>query len=262
MALGSWKAPLPLKLGGGGRAIVDTFYKQMQAARPDALSGKAGTQVDVENRAAARMLAAAWRATARRIAQADPTRLSSARRPVTFPDGTTESLSMLERWERILRLSPSPDATLQARRATVATRVAGLTSATLASITSSMVAAFGSWLLLIGTSTVAEVTYPGESPPGNVTAFWADGSFTFNAEYPGQYSGTFPWLSGLAHIVVVIAPPINVPQSEVDVRIGAARQVLDDVLPAWMTFEVSQLPPDQTEPGFFADISKVGQTAV
>lgn len=262
MAIGSWKSPFPLRFGGGATRTVDTFYKIMQASRPDILRGGEGTEVDVENKAAARLLAVGWRATERRVAQRNPLALSSLQTPVTFPDGTTESLSMLERWERILHLTPRLDESEQARRAAVASALLGQTSTNLRGVTDAMRAIFGSWLVSITENHVEDVDYSGKSPAGSVVAHWGTNAFVFSAEYPGSYDADYPWYSGVEHICVNIQPPDAVAQDEIDTKASKALAVLDDMLPARMSATISQLAPDQANPGFFLNVSFLNLTAL
>jgi hypothetical protein len=262
MAIGSWKAPFPLRFGGGTRKVIDAFYKQMQASRPDMLTGKEGTHVDLENKAAARMLEAGWRSTARRVAQRDPLALSTLKRPVTFPDGHVESLSMLERWERILRLTPRPEAGLRERRATVKARQVGQTSTSRQAVTDAMVAIFGSWFVSLVENDVDDVDYAGRPTPGNVHSHWGDSGTVFDANYPGEFDASWPWRTGLAIIAVVIQPPAATAQEDIDAKVGQAIATLDEMLPAWMLATISQLDPTQTSSGFFLDVSPLDYTAL
>ena len=65
-AFGDWRAPFPLRFGGRPHAAADMLYQTVKGARPDALTGGAGTEVDLENKVMARLLWMGWRATARR----------------------------------------------------------------------------------------------------------------------------------------------------------------------------------------------------
>jgi hypothetical protein len=262
MALGSWKAPFPLRFGGGTRKVIDAFYKQLQASRPDVLRGGEGTHVDVENKALARLLETGWRATQRRVAQRDPMKLSALQRPVTFPDGTVESLSMLERWERILLLTPRPEAGERERRAAVKARLVGQTSTNRQAVTDAMTAIFGSWFVEIVENDVDEVDYAGRATPGTVRAHWGDSGTTFSIDYPGEYDANWPWRTGLAVIAVVIEPPAATPREDIDAKKGQARATLDEMLPAWMVATVSEIAPDATGSGFFLDISPLDITAL
>ncbi len=262
MGLGDWRSPFPLRFGGNTHRLVDTFYKAMQASRPDMLTGGEGTEVDIENKAAARLLAMGWRATERRVAQRDPMKLSALATPVKFPDGTIESISMLERWERLLQIVPARGASDRARRAAVAGKLRGQTSTTLTAVTDAMISIFGSWFVSVSENSVDEVDYVGRATPGNVMAYWADSGFTFTDEYPGAYDADDSWTTGLAIIGIHFQPPAAVEQSLIDAKVRQANGILDDMLPAWMWGVVSQMASDAPDTGFFLDISSLDLTAL
>lgn len=252
---------------GGGVAVVDGFYRSMQGARPEALKGKAGTEIDIKNMVAARILAVAWWDTERRTNQRDPYRFTYARRD--YVDGDTgqhrpltDQLSVLERWERFLSIRPAGTASLQDRRAALAGRIVGFASNTRGAIDSAMSGAFGTWYQGLSEYHVSDVNYAGKVPPGNVVAFWGTVSTTFSAQYPGAYSATYPWRSGLCTITVNIAPPASVAQSVVDDRVSKALQTLDAILPAYMSASVSQWAVGQSGTGFFCDVSLLDFTAL
>lgn len=260
--IGDWRSPLPFKLGGRSHEIVDSMYKVVRSARPDMLAGGEGTEVDMENRALARMLGAGIRATKLRVAQRDPATLSTLRRAVTFPDGTIRVVSMLERWEAILLITPAEGATDNERRAVVGGRRAATISNDVISLSEAMGRLFGSWFVRISSNHVSDVDYATRPTPGSVYAHFGGPSTTFSADYPGSYDADYPWYSGVAQVTVVIQPPASVPQAEIDRRTAQALSLLDDTLPTWAQGDVSQLPADQTEDGFYAGISLVGLTAV
>lgn len=255
MTFGTWRAPFPLRFGGGGHTLISAMVDLIRAGRPAALRGEDGTDVELENRAMARMLAAAWRSTSRRVAQRDPRALTELQRPVTFPDGTTRTCSLLERWERILGLVPAPDASARQRRAAVHAALVGQASAKRSAIETAMQAIFGSWYRGLRENRVADVHYPGRVPEGTVHAYWPGPG---TAQYPGETSSTWPWRSALCQVSVQFQPPANTSQREVDARIAQATRVLDAQLPAWMTFFFSQWGPTQTTAGFFAGVSVAG----
>lgn len=260
--IGDWRSPLPIRLGGGAHEPVDAFYKAIRASRPDALSGGEGTAVDGENRALARMLAEGQRSTDLRVAQRDPMALSTLRREVTFPDGTTREVSILERWEDILFITPAEGATDHERRAAVAGRRAALVAGDILSLSGAMGSLFGDWFLRISTNRVADVDYAGRATPGSVYAHYGSGATVFSAQYPGSYDASLPWYSGVPIVTVVVQPTASIDQAEIDRRTAQAHALLDDTLPAWAIGYVSQLPADQTEDGFYAGVSLVGLTAV
>ena len=262
-----WQSPWPRRFGGGAHAPVATMLATVRAARPDALtSTEDGSEADLENKALARALVIGLHDNARRVAQRDPRSLSLVPRLVTYPDGTQAERSPLVRWERILGLTPARRAGPTARRAAVHAAIAATASAKRGSVETAMAGIFGDWYVGLQEPDLADVDYPGRATPGDVHAFWpvaSSGPDTFHdAEYPGEYSTTIPWASAMARVVVLIAPPAAVSQDDIKTRTGKAVQVLDDMLPAWMSFAVSQLPAGTTTPGFFVGVSYLGLTAL
>lgn len=259
-----WRAPMPFKLGGGRSETVRAMHEIVTNGRPLVLQGGGdGTEVQAEDRTFARMLAVGWRDSERRRKQGDPMKLSAEVRPVKDPEtGKVEALSMLERWEKILGIRSWDRDALVDRRRAVAARLRGYTSNTVATVNGAMGAVFGPWFLSVEERDISEVHYAGRVPAGTVHASWADSGFTFTAEYPGEYSAARPFYSGLANITINFVPPQNTDQSDVDAKASKALEVLDAILPAWMSATTSQWAVDQTTGGFLADISLIGLTAI
>lgn len=254
---------MPFKLGGRVGEPVDAFYRTIQAGRPEALRGGAGTEIDAKNMATARMLAIAWRDTQRRTLQGDPTRLTSARRD--YVDGNTGAHAMksvLERWEAFLKISPSDGASDYDRRAAVTGRLVGQGPNTRSGIDTAMIGIFGSWYQGISENKISDIDYAGKVPPGNVKAYYGLPGTVFSADFPGQYSVTYPWSSGLSLITINVQPPQAVPQTTINALIAKALQALDGMLPAWMAVGISQLAAGQNTAGFFCDISKLDFTSL
>lgn len=268
-AFGDWRAPFPLRFGGRPHAVADMLYQTVKGARPDALAGGAGTEVDLENKVMARLLWMGWRATARRVAQRDPAKLTADVRPVTLPDtGTTRTTSALARWEALLYLTPAPGASARTRRAAVKAALVSTSSARRVAVEDAMRAIFGSWLVGLAENRAVDVDYPGRATVGDVHAYWptvqdppTPDAF-HDADKPGEFSVTYPWRSALCIVCVQIQPPASTSQDEIDAKVGKAVAQLDDMLPAWMSATLSQFPPDQTVGGFYAGVSLVGLTAV
>jgi hypothetical protein len=268
MASFTWKAPWPRRFGGGAHRPVATMLDVVRAARPDLLASTGdGSEVDLENRVMARMLVTGLRATARRVAQRDPRKLSDAARLVAYPDGTQATRSPIQRWERILGLTPARGASPRERRAAILGALVSTTSARRASVEEAMAGVFGAWYVGLGENDVADVDYPGRSPAGTVAAYWPTAQAPLpdtlhDASYPGRYSATYPWRSDLCHIAVLFQPPASADPARVATLRGKALQVLDDMLPAWMSATVSQLAPGQSGGGFVLGVSYLGLTAL
>ena len=259
-----WKAPFPLRFGARAHDVVDGFYSSIVQNRPEVLRGGGpNAEVDIENKAIARALAIGWWDTERRVAQSDPLALSERHRPVKDPaTGTVSYLSMLERWEAILGIHARPDDTVFLRRQNVAARLRGYTSNARIDVQRAMLAIFGPWFQGVFENHVGDVDYPGRVPTGDVIAYWGTAATVFSAQYPGTYDATRPWRTGLAVINVSFQPPDATAQTDIDARVTKALAVLDDMLPAWMSAEISQWATGQTTSGFYAGVSLVGLTAV
>jgi hypothetical protein len=262
--LGTWRSPFPLRLGGNAERVVSALYDAVRASRPTMLRGGEGdTQVEQENKALARMAACGWRATQRRLTVRDPHKLSALKRPVTLPGASAPVLlSVLDRWESLLGLLLDGAQTDRSRREACAAHLATAGSNAQRAVRDAMATLFGSWFVSLSEHRASEVDYPGRSPAGEVHAEWGGAGFAHGADYPGDDGGDWLWRSAVAEIAVVVQPPASAPQREVDALVSRASALLDDLLPAWMDFHVSQLTPDQPGEGFYADISLVGLTAV
>lgn len=235
----------------------------MRQARPDMLRGEEGTEVDLEAKVAARLFAAGWRATERRTAQRDPAKLSALRRPVVLPGATAATLlSPLERWERILGLTPAAQASLTERRAAVKAKLVATASTRRAAVVETLGAIFGSWLVEVREFSASDVDYAGRVPAGTLHAFWASALFAFSAEHPGEFSSSWPWSSALCSITVEVRPPAATEPALARDAVGKAIRALDEQLPAWMGFVISQQPPEQTAAGFYLDTSLLDETAL
>lgn len=268
MASFGWQSPWPRRFGGNAHQRIATMLATVRSARPDMLTSTGDeSEVDAKNQVMARALVTGLAANERRVAQADPRRLTALVRPVTFPDGRTEETSILARWEKILGLKAQASASEYQRRQAVWGALVSTTSARRSSVETAMQGVFGSWYVGLGENDTADVDYPGKSPAGNVTAYWPTAQAatpdTFHdAEYPGRYSPTDAWRSNLCHIAVLFQPPASADPGDVNRARGKALQLLDDMLPAWMSATVSQLAPGSTASGFYLGVSYLGLTAL
>jgi len=212
---------------------------------------------------AALLLSVGLRAGDRRIAQRDPARLSIDQRPVTFPDaGQTITISMLQRWERILHLTPPPEQSERDRRAVILGRLSGSTSNRLGAITNAMAAVFGSWFVGVVANHVTDVDYPGRATPGTVQAHWPAPAGGYSSDYPGTADATYAWWTGLDIITVAFTPPPATDPAQIQRLTDQAFTTLDAILPAYMLGTVSQQDPAAPGAGFFLDISTLDNTAL
>lgn len=261
--VGTWRAPLPLRLGGKGHQRISDMMAVVEANRGSLLQGDENRFIEAENRMIARMLATGLRAVGRRVAQRDPASLSEYQRPVTLPgESEPQQLSPLERWERVLGLGWLSLRSPQARRAIVKARFLSQTANTLQVVTDTMAALLGSWFVEVTSRSVNDIDYDGRPTPGESHAFWGELGFTFSAQYPGAYRETQPWYSALAFVTVVVRPTATARRAEIDQKVGEAQRILGDLLPAWAVGVLSVLDPEQESAGFYADVSLVDYTAL
>ena len=248
--LGTWKSPFPLRLGGKGNRLVGDLYATMQSGRPTVLKSATG-EVDAENMVIARIAACGYRTAQRRVVQRDPARLSTLRRTYVDPTLGTVTLSMLERWEQILLIVPTADASDFDRRAAVAARVRSVVGNSLAGVTAAAQLILGSWFVSLSSPNIADVI------AGNASSLWPGGANTANR--PGQPASVArPWSSGIAKVTLFYTAPASASPALVTRRVNATRDMLDGLLPAWATFDV--LPITSAGRGFIVGVSQLGVT--
>lgn len=251
---GSWRSPLPYRLGGKARKLISDLYDQTKSNRPTILRGAQGTTVDHEDRMIARMVSTMYRAQQRRINNGIPSKLGTHQRPVEDPDtGRERMLSPLERWERILQISPVVGTSDVERRGAVAAKLKSYASNSADAVETAARQALGSWFYSVETNSIADVL------AGEVSHFWPDGAGTTNA--PGSVSADYPWLSAVAHVCAVYELPGGAAIEEEDRVRTRCRAVLDDLLPAWCTYDVSRLDSGGLV-GFYLDSSSLDYTAL
>lgn len=261
--LGTWKSPFPFRLGGKSHQATEDYYNMLRSGRSTVLSKEDG-YADLEDRATARMFSAVHRANEQAKNEIiDPNRLTERQRDVTFPDtGETETISMLERWERILGIVPDPRAQLPERKQAVAGKLVTSVGNKKSAIETAMRNVFGDWFHSVVYNEIEDVDYSGKSPAGTVQAHWASAIFTFDAEYPGSYHADYPWYSGLFHFAVWHQPPSSADEDGIRRLEAKALEVLADMIPAWMSATISRIYPGATATGFYVGISGVGLTAL
>jgi len=200
--IGTWSAPFPLRFGGGSHQRIRRIFDTIRENVGDGLNSEmSATHVPAnvaEDIAAARCLAMADRAIDRRLTQAgDPRKLTT----------------MLYRWESILGITPSATDGDGLRRRRVAARLLGNYDATSSGLLSAMSEAFAPWRVALSFV-----------PFGGEVAFW-----------PGVGSPA-QWFSTMAVVTVNYYYPPNASDADKLSRESAARESLDNHLPAWACF--------------------------
>lgn len=225
-----WTNPMPVRFGGGGRRLVVDLFATARDGTGSLLNGGEGTETYLENQVIARMMASGWRSARCRAAQADPRKLSTARRRVVSPDGVVENLSPLERWERILGIRPSPTSTPTARRLAVFNRRALRGRSDRAELLTLVARVFGTW-----ETRVAEYSTAGMTA---TMVTWPDALNT--AAYPGQLPyADYTWTSTIYYFTLTVYAPAGTTQEAKDARKAEMASLLEDVLPAHAEYLMS-----------------------
>ena len=235
-SVGTWRAPLPLRVGGGGHRTVTQVYDKINASIGTAIAHEDGTYQDMQTKAEARAVALIHRATDRRFNQADPTKLST----------------LLERWETILKIVPGPDDTQWTRRRRVAARLRRDNSALPAGILSLCEQAFSPWAVTIETvakeSTGVRLTWTGTTPASTAAI-----------------TATNFWTSNIGHFVVQYFRPASATEEDVTTRRSACLDALYEFAAVWTTFSLTETPAygpvgSANVMGFFLDRPNIGRT--
>lgn len=205
--VGAWQSPLPMRLGGASHERGQRIYDEIRANIPALFSNEDGKINTADDIAAARLIAAADRFIDRRLVQVDPMKRSS---------------EMVERWESILAITPGYKATWYDRRRAIAAREARNAQVSRGNIDAAVANAFAPW-----------TTHLHFTDKADAVVYW-----------PGDGSATVDlfWYSTVAHVVVEYIVSATATQVEIDRRVNDARDALDELLPAWATFDFSQTP--------------------
>jgi uncharacterized protein YmfQ (DUF2313 family) len=224
---------------GGGKPTAVLLAESLAAARGTALAASnPTTAVYVETVAIARAIAAAWATNERLGHQWDARRMTD----------------MLPRWEKIYGLSPSPDDSLNARRLAVEKAQQRVGQAAIpANVQQALIDALGDVFVALEylTPTAATIHVP-------------DGTYPF-----GTVAAGFPWYSTVARVFVLVVQPDEQPDRDFYAAVGRVVEILDPLLPAYMTFDWYRAPQvgapisilgGPTRAGFYLDERNVNES--
>lgn len=205
--------PYPRRFGGG-RPRLRLVHDALNAARGTALdASNTSTIVWVENMAHARAITFDGYGTNDRLCnQCNPDRMTS----------------MLSRWEKILGIRPSPDATEKSRRAVVKVRFQRFLDATAlhTRIVSTLKDALGDVFVQVEYISYANAVI-------NVP----------DATYPwGTANAAAPWSSTTALMLVLCQKPAGYTEGDYYTAIAKAHPALEQIMPAWMKWNVYRGP--------------------
>lgn len=198
--------PFPRRFGGA-KSRVKIALDDLNEAMGDGFdASNPNTKVYVRNLAIARLIARAWD-TGERLSK------------LWQPMRTT--MDVVERWEKILALTPRPDDTDRKRRSRVAEVLSRFGKATTAARLQSLIQAeLGEVFVAIEylSHDEALITVP-------------DGSYPFGTVVDGR-----PWSSAVAKVWVRVRQPSGWTAEEFYEAVGKIHVLLDPILPAWCDF--------------------------
>jgi hypothetical protein len=211
MTVGAWWAAFPVPLGGGDERVL-TIFKALRADRPEPLRAEGG-ESELEDEAFALMIGQVYdRAEARVIQSQDPGAATG---------------EMLVRWERLYDVVPDAAAGEAERRAIVSAKHrAASRSNRPADLFDAIAPLFASLTFL--RATVADV-------PGGLMHRWPGGAGT--TDRPGT-ADAMAWTSDLGRLIASVRHLPGLDRPAKKRREAAASEILDQMLPAQMTFAV------------------------
>lgn len=226
MAFGTWRSPFPRRFGGGSTKRMTEIFDTIQENLGDAFAHEQTSINAADDIAAARLLWCADRAIDRRIMMTtDPRR---ARGP------------MLQKWEDVLGIVPSETQTEAQRATTAAARLIQLNDAGSGGVDAIAAVAFDPWTVEAHYNTLA-----------TAISHWPGGSPAEPTE----------WTSTIANVCIEYIRPAAATDADVDWRVSACSSALDEILPAWTTFTLSETPDGGTF-GFYCDVSRLDYTCL
>lgn len=199
-------SPFPRRFGGGtprAKIILESLNADcgdaLDATNPDSI-------VYVENMAIARAIASAWSTNARLGNIWQPLRMSE---------------EIVQRWERILALTPGEDDLLTTRRQRIADIFARFGKPTVAGRIEDLLApALGDVFVA-----VEYIAY------ASARVVVPDGTYSIGVV------GTVPWTSTVSHILVRLQKPADMTEGEFYDAAGRVYELCDPILPAWAAID-------------------------
>lgn len=228
MVIGHWAYNLPLTIGGGdGR--VETIFKALRADRPEPLRAPGG-ESELEDMAMALAVARVYDLCDARVLQGQDPGLATGER--------------LVRWERIYGVTPDAAASETERRAVVSAKHRARRSNKPSDVYDAVSPLFKTLTVL--RATLADV-------PGGLAHVWPGGAGT--VDRPGT-ADSLAWTSDLGRLFFLVTHPADLDRPARKRREAAASEILDGLLPAYVTFFVQDVDTGfvlgvETFPGTF-----------
>jgi hypothetical protein len=217
--------PMPLRFGGGTRAIEAVHRAHQEALEPFLDVADEDGIAYVETYAEASVMAEAWKASTRLRGQLVPAKM----------------LESLPVWEQATRLRVGLDDREGERRAALAGKLRALAGNAIGDIRDACAAIAGA--NFVGLRTVA---------PADEVVFWPG----VNPGPPG-----LEWASNRATVYVELTKA-GLTQGAFDSLVSRLLRALDDLCPSWLTFAWFTVSTSVGVDGFFTDLSLVGQDAL
>lgn len=199
--------PSPAKFGGQAGHREEVIVDSLLEADGTAFSKERASIVWAEREADARCLAYMWGLSRRMTLQRDPRRMTD----------------FLPRWERIFGIVPPPTMSAKRRRAIIELRFSTENvTANASEVQAALELALDGTFVMVQHTSSANATGAvpgGAAVPGGVTL--PDGD----------------WSSTIARIFVKVAQPAFMGGEEFFALIRETTTALDDLLPAWVTFD-------------------------
>lgn len=203
--------PAPRRMGGG-RPRTKLIFDALASSRGTGIAATDPTTTAyVETLAVSRAIAAGWGTNQRLANQWDAARVT------TF----------ITRWESVFGITPTPGDSDVVRRARIATAQARVGQDSIHNVVQAELAtALGSVLVAVEFISVA-----------NAVIHVPDGTYPF-----GTAGADAPWYSTVAHVLVRVTKPTGYRESDFYDAVAKIPEVLDGLLPAWVTVDWYRAP--------------------
>jgi hypothetical protein len=217
--------PVPMRLGGGKRPH-EVAYDALVKAYSENLDVSDNTIAELEAFAESRILGTAWVASKSLANQMIPARMTSG----------------LPIWEEATNVNPDNFDSVQERRSEVAGKLRGLFNNAEPDIRDAAEEVMGvNFVAVHFTASADDTTYwPGENPGPPET----------------------PWTSNSCMVWVQVTKT-GLSQERFDKLVGRLGRMLDDLIPAWMGFDIFVWDTNESaEEGFILDQSLLDETGL
>jgi hypothetical protein len=220
--------PAPTLAGGEAGHIVEVLVDDLLEADGTALAKDETAYLYAERMAEARCIAYLYSTLERAKNQSDPMRMTD----------------FIPRWESILGVYPLPGDSYGVRRARIGAKLAiGGELPTRQVVNDLLTSLLGTsvYLGIVNTSSSEAVGYVkgGCTIPGGVTL-------------PDGVPLGITWYSTIAHVLFLVSQPAAMDDTDFAAALGQLRQSVDDLLPAWVTWDWVE-DYDGSGEGFYLD---------